>query len=96
MDLREWGEQGWRWAGRRIGPDYSPIREAMGLQSGAQLTTGYVDGKIEIDYAPVDSWVRIPEDGLPIIETSSDKLHLDDDIREGREESYRKREEHWM
>lgn len=81
-------------AGRLVVP--KPIREAMGLRPGAQLTIDYVDGKIEIDYAPVDSWVRIAEDGLPIIETSSDAPQFDDDIREGREEIYREREERWM
>lgn len=57
-------------AGRLVIP--KAIRDEMGLKPGTSLQIDYVDGKIEIEYAPVRSWVRILDDGLPIIETDRD------------------------
>ncbi|NLA65471.1 MAG: AbrB/MazE/SpoVT family DNA-binding domain-containing protein [Leucobacter sp.] len=52
-------------AGRMVIP--KRIREAMGVEPGMPLVIDYVDGKIEIEYAPVESEVLIAEDGLPLI-----------------------------
>lgn len=53
-------------AGRIVIP--KPIRDAMGLRPGVPLTIDFFEGKIAIEYAPVEARVRIAEDGFPIIE----------------------------
>lgn len=80
-------------AGRLVIP--KPLRDAMGLKPGVPLDVTFVDGRIEIEYAPVEAWVRIAEDGFPIIETADD-TPIDFDTREVREEMYREREERWL
>lgn len=69
-------------AGRLVVP--KPIRDAMGLTPGAKLDISYGDGRIEIEYAPVEARVRIAEDGFPIIETDEDHLQpvTDEMLRE--------------
>lgn len=57
-------------AGRLVIP--KPIRDAMGLKPGRPLKIDFIDGRIEIEHAPVETRVRIAEDGFPIIETSID------------------------
>ena len=65
-------------AGRLVIP--KALREAMGLQPGTPLTIDYVDGKIEIDYAPVEWRLRMHEDGLPILETDAILPALTDEM----------------
>lgn len=88
-------------AGRLVVP--KPIRDAMGLQPGAKLDISYSDGRITIEYAPVDARVRIAEDGFPIIEIDAADLTgaqtaalRDFDIRAARETDYRERDSRWM
>jgi len=81
-------------AGRVVIP--KPVREAMGLTPGAKIDVSFSDGSIQIEYAPVEAWVRIADDGLPIIETSVDGLQpLTDEVLErAKEEMYRDRFDH--
>lgn len=82
-------------AGRLVIP--KSIRDAMGLRPGSSLKVDFVDGKIEIDYAPVEWRLRIHEDGLPILETDAALPELTDEIiHETREAIYREREARWM
>ncbi|QZY50814.1 AbrB/MazE/SpoVT family DNA-binding domain-containing protein [Leucobacter tenebrionis] len=84
-------------AGRVVIP--KQLREAMGLQPGAKLDITYAEGRIEIDYAPVEARVRMLDDGFPVIETSDPELYAgitDQDLREAREEIYAEREARWV
>jgi|APMI01.1.fsa_nt_gi AbrB family looped-hinge helix DNA binding protein len=50
-------------AGRVIVP--KSIRAAMGLSAGREIDLAYVDGRIEIDLAPVEGAATV-EDGWPV------------------------------
>ncbi|MFT4232455.1 MAG: AbrB/MazE/SpoVT family DNA-binding domain-containing protein [Leucobacter sp.] len=85
-------------AGRVVIP--KAIRDAMQLRPGARLDVVYSDGRIEIEYAPVEARVRIAEDGFPIIEADLTEEQRAEwgalDIRVVREADYREREARWM
>lgn len=55
-------------AGRVVIP--KRIRDEMGLKPGQPLKFDVIDGKIIIEYEPLEAWVRIADDGWPIIETN--------------------------
>ncbi len=51
-------------AGRVIVP--KSMRDAMGLSAGREIDLAYLDGRIEIDLAPVEGIVTV-EDGWPVL-----------------------------
>ncbi|MGB3733204.1 AbrB/MazE/SpoVT family DNA-binding domain-containing protein [Microbacterium sp.] len=63
-------------AGRLVIP--KPVRDAMGLRPGTPLTVDFIDGRIQIEYAPVDVDVDTSE-ALPRIVPRGNAEPLDDD-----------------
>jgi AbrB family looped-hinge helix DNA binding protein len=83
-------------AGRLVIP--KALRDAMGLKPGAQLDISYVDGKIEIEYAPVE-WEVVMEDGFPVLRSRQDSELpplTDEIIQETRDAIYAERDARYM
>lgn len=63
-------------AGRLVIP--KSVREAMGLTPGTPIDVVFVDGRIQIEFAPLDVEVDVA-DGLPrIVPQGADGVSLDD------------------
>ncbi|MEQ6899462.1 AbrB/MazE/SpoVT family DNA-binding domain-containing protein [Microbacterium sp. KR10-403] len=56
-------------AGRLVVP--KAVRDAMGLKPGVPIDIVYIDGRIQIEFAPIDATVDA-SNGLPVITTSDD------------------------
>jgi len=66
-------------AGRIVIP--KSVRDAMGLRPGIPVDVLFSDGRIQIEFAPVDARV-VTDHGLPSIETADDLPALtDEDVR---------------
>lgn len=74
-------------AGRLVVP--KPVREAMGLKPGMPVDVSFVDGHIEIEYAPLDVRVDTSE-RLPRLIPQSDVEPIDDDLVRAALESTRR------
>lgn len=83
-------------AGRLVVP--KPIRDAMGLKPGAKLDISYADGRIEIEYAPVETTVR-RLGKVKLLQRVSDETQpplTDEMIRETKDAIYAEREARWL
>ena len=66
-------------AGRLVVP--KAVRDAMGLQPGTLIDVTFVDGRIQIEFAPLDAHVDA-DDWLPrIIPRAAVAALTDDDVR---------------
>ncbi|MFA5605807.1 MAG: AbrB/MazE/SpoVT family DNA-binding domain-containing protein [Leucobacter sp.] len=69
-------------AGRIVVP--KPLRDAMGLEPGTELQVDYIDGRLVIEYAPLDVEVR-DEGGFPVLHLKGDReapVLTDDTVRD--------------
>lgn len=68
-------------AGRIVVP--KAVRDAMGLEAGRLIDVVYLDGRIEIEVAPVDGEVRHDDRGLPRLVPRHEMPDLTDrDVRD--------------
>lgn len=59
-------------AGRLVIP--KKLRDEMGLRPGVPLRIDFVDGRIVIDYKPVDEWEIVTgEDGFPVLHYTGER-----------------------
>lgn len=83
-------------AGRLVIP--KPVRDAMGLKPGVPLDITYADGKIAIEYAPVE-WEVVMENGFPVLRNKrGDDLPAltDETVRETRDAIYAERDARYL
>ena len=75
-----------------------PIRDAMGLKPGSRVDFHFTDGKIVIDYAPVE-WRIEMVDGFPVLRCSDEErlpVITDEMVQGARDAAYAEREARWL
>lgn len=83
-------------AGRLVIP--KQLRDAMGLKPGMPLKIDFIDGKIEIEYAPVE-WRVETMNGFPVLRSDRgpDAPPITDEmIQETRDAIHAERDARWL